>query len=382
MLTQIKLTNFKSHKETELGLKNLTLLTGPNGVGKSSTIQAILLLRQSYLKQRIHEGLDLNGNLCSLGKVEDVFYFYAESGEIQIAFVDNGNNYEWKFSTSNLLDTFMGITGTTVGPIKNMSESIIFSNNFQYLSADRVSSQESYPKDTYAVEKQHQISIEKGRGELVAHFLNHFGFPSDKNNNKRVLETLLHANNKNTSLLPQVDAWMREISSDINVQVEGGDKNFQIKYSFDRPGDLPTDQLRPENVGFGVSYTLSVVTAILAAESGSLLLIENPEAHIHPRGQAKLAELIALAAQSGIQLIIETHSDHIVNGILVACKKFEEGEKGIDRNLVSLYYMDRVREEHATTAIAIPILEQGNIHNPPKGFFDQFEIDMENLMDF
>ena len=70
------------------------------------------------------------------------------------------------------------------------------------------------------------------------------------------------------------------------------------------------------------------------------MLIENPEAHIHPYGISKLAELICIAAEAGIQIIIESHSDHIINGILVQSKRFEtsKGEKGINKENLKIIH--------------------------------------------
>lgn len=75
------------------------------------------------------------------------------------------------------------------------------------------------------------------------------------------------------------------------------------------------------NTGFGITYVLSVLVAVLFAPKGSLVLIENPEAHIHPAAQAALMKLISRAAEHGVQIILETHSDHVINGALVALKK-------------------------------------------------------------
>jgi predicted ATPase len=63
------------------------------------------------------------------------------------------------------------------------------------------------------------------------------------------------------------------------------------------------------------------VVACLAASPGSLLLLENPEAHLHPRGQTAMAELIARTAAAGAQVIVETHSDHVLNGVRLAVKR-------------------------------------------------------------
>jgi len=63
MITHTTIKNFKSHRETSLSLSCLNILTGLNGVGKSSVFQALLLLRQSYLKNRLHEGIVVAGRM-------------------------------------------------------------------------------------------------------------------------------------------------------------------------------------------------------------------------------------------------------------------------------------------------------------------------------
>lgn len=82
MIKNLLLQNFKSHKYTELKFANLTVLTGINSAGKSSIIQSLLLLRQSYQKGRLTAGLDLNSPLCDLGKGNDVLFRFADSNII------------------------------------------------------------------------------------------------------------------------------------------------------------------------------------------------------------------------------------------------------------------------------------------------------------
>ena len=90
-------------------------------------------------------------------------------------------------------------------------------------------------------------------------------------------------------------------------------------FSFDRPGDVPSRSYRATNVGFGLSYTLPVIVALLAP-AGALCLIENPESHLHPKGQTKLAELAVRASRAGVQVFVETHSDHFMDGVRIAVR--------------------------------------------------------------
>jgi predicted ATPase len=115
--------------------------------------------------------------------------------------------------------------------------------------------------------------------------------------------------------------------------------------------------------------------ALLSAEPGALLILENPEAHLHPHGQSKLAELIALAAQSGIQVFVETHSDHIFNGVLKAVA----GGK-IEKENVKVHFF-QLNETNTSVSTEIQFSGKGRILNPQKGFFDQFDDDLDALLD-
>lgn len=117
--------------------------------------------------------------------------------------------------------------------------------------------------------------------------------------------------------------------------------------------------------------------AILSANKDAIIIVENPEAHIHPKGQAVLMALISKAVTNGVQVIIESHSDHIINGALVAVNK-----KIITRDSLSIYYFER--EEHGHTALSYQLLvsDTGRISHPPKGFFDQIDIDYSTLSGF
>src|SRR5438046_1441121 len=93
---------------------------------------------------------------------------------------------------------------------------------------------------------------------------------------------------------------------------------FSVTYSLGH--QVASSEYRPTNVGFGITYALPIVVSILSARPGSLVIIENPEAHLHPRGQVRMGELLSLASTAGIQVLIETHSDHVLNGIRLAVR--------------------------------------------------------------
>ena len=157
----------------------------------------------------------------------------------------------------------------------------------------------------------------------------------------KVTDTLCHTKAKSDTLLHQTAAWLGEISPDVRFDIQeipGTDKVI-LNYQFANQESL-SKKFRPKNVGFGISYALPVIVSLLNFKKDKIVIIENPEAHIHPRGQAEMGRLIALAAAAGMQLFVETHSDHIVNGIRVAVK-----ENLINAENVNISYFSRQTTE-------------------------------------
>lgn len=381
MIKQLKIINFKSHKETCLDLGNLTVLCGSNGVGKSSAIQTLLLLRESFLSNSNFEYLDLKSKPINIGSAKDAIYQFASKNEIAFCIVTDKNELQYVFEAkdSELGKTVMYKPDTVnhISDKENLSLENIFDRNFQFISAARLGPQPFYQKDDVVVDIYNQISVIEGRAEHFIHYLM-------VNQDKPVLTQLLNASSKAEDLFYQTSAWEKEISNGVNVVVEDlGNLGYELKYQFTTESkEGRTDIFKSINVGFGLSYVMPIIVAILSAPVGALLLLENPEAHIHPNGQAKLAELICLAAEAGVQIIVETHSDHIINGILVQSKKFEDSGKGINRDKVSVYHFSRDEQEHKSVATIIPIETGGIMKHTPHGFFDQFTIDRKFLLDF
>jgi len=367
MITSIHLKQFKSHKITNIELNNITLLCGENGSGKSSLIQSLLLLRQSFQKNRLDKGLSLNKPLCYLGDGKDVIFTFAVNDKIQIALNHQDTSYEWLYDAKERLssDFIPNQQNTNIYSNDDLKEIPIFNNSFQYISAGRLA---KYESDDYAVESERQLSIEEGKAELTAHFL-------DYHKNENVIDGLLHPTQKeDKSLIAQATAWEQEICKGVKIHPQKVGNGYEIRYSF--PTKIGrTYEFSTQNVGFGLSYALPVIVAILSSKPGSLIIIENPEAHLHPYGQAKIAELMSLAAQAGIQIIAETHSDHIINGVLVQNKK-----SVIDKENIKIWYFDRNEEQNASELTEIEITDKGRIKKAPPGFFDQIGKDLRVLM--
>jgi len=373
MIRKLKIENFKSHRYTDLELSNLTILCGANSSGKSSIIQAMLLLRESFHKYEFNY-LDLKTDSVNIGTAKEALYQFSEKDEF--AFQINTDNQDLKFNFT--------IKDSTKTVIPKSSHEIDFElakkeslfskgKDCQFISASRLGPQISYPKND-KLDINNQISDKEGKAENAVQFLH-------KEEKYKVISEICLPEH-DTYLSSQVTAWERKISSGVNVIVkDNGTLDYELKYQFNTDKGR-TYEFNAFNVGFGLTYALPIIVAILSASKDAILLIENPEAHLHPKGQANLAKLIALAAQAGIQIVIETHSDHIINGILVQCKEFESKKIGIDRNKVKLYYFKEIDEHYSSECEKIEIQEGGKIDKQPKGFFDQIQNDLKIIMGF
>jgi predicted ATPase len=382
MIQSLDLRNFKSIKGKHFPLRNLNVLLGLNGQGKSSFIQSLLLLRQSGDSLRKGQLL-LNGNEFKMGSAKDALYQYAkDSLSIALQFKETdpylmdfeyqieSDVFNQKNSLSDILDNY----------ISNNASQSLFSNNFQYLNANRIEPKTIHGKSYTRVVTQNNIGT---LGEYTVHFLETRGSEEIK------FDNCLHPNtksSKNTSnqeikdkrLINQVNLWLGEISPDVSVRTTSISSDFvKLEYEFEQPTYGKTMPFKPENVGFGISYALHVVTALLAARSDELLIIENPESHIHPRGQAELGKLISLVAQNDIQVIIETHSDHIINGIRVGVKDKPELK---DRTVV-FYFEKLVADTEQYSKISnIAIDANGEMSDYPKNLLEEWSNQLLKLL--
>jgi len=345
-----------------------------NGMGKSSVIQALLLLRQTHQKNMLDQGLELKGNLCSIGTTKDALYQSAEHDELTFSIgtdrTESGFLGKYLIDRNNFEKTYVKKDSTVSE--KQGINFCLFNNDFQYISAFRNGPMQNYEKDTSTVELFKQISLIEGRCELVAHYLDYFA-----------KEPITDDSLKNTpddefnDLKFQTAQWLKQISPEIDIHITPGETSYKIDYSFSRgAGKTPTEKFKAYNVGFGVSYALPIVVASLHSAKDSLVIVENPEAHLHPEGIANLMKLISKAANAGVQFIIETHSDHVINGMLVAVKKGL-----IPHNNVKVYHFARNKEMHRTTTTQLEVLKGGKIRKPPKGFFDRMDKDLNILTD-
>ncbi|MDF0731387.1 DUF3696 domain-containing protein [Pseudomonas entomophila] len=368
MISSIQLHNFKCWTDATLPLGALTLVSGLNGAGKSSVLQSLLVLRQSHDQGLLANGrLAINGDLVTLGTGADAFCEQAEDDELRLGinWID-GECATWSFAYDRLAD----VLGTMDETTNQVPARPPFLGEVFYLSAERMGPRVSGEVSDYRVRDRREVG---SRGELVGHFLAVHG------RDPIGCSELAHPDGLSDSLESQVEAWLGEVTPGTRLHLNDhrGLDAVQIRYSFEG-GAGGTNEYRATNVGFGLSYTLPILVATLAAKPGGLLIIENPEAHLHPRGQVRIGELLAGAAAAGVQVIVETHSDHILNGLRLAVHA-----GGLSPSEMKVHFFERRDSLTGPRAdFLTPVLdEDGRLTPWPSGFFDEIETSLSRLLE-
>lgn len=374
MITQIDLRYFKCFELLKLPLTNLTLLSGSNASGKSSILQALVLLHQTIREHEWSTRLMLNGDTLKLGTVLDVIDKVHGRHELEIALTTDEHHYHWIFSgerteMSLAIDRVEidGVASSTPEKLRyllphdqdsNSNEIIRCLQTLSYITAERIG-----PREFYSLEDKQNTLVVGSAGEHAISLL-HLG------RDELVMEELRLSGAPPTRLR-QVEARMQEFFPGCGLIVEQIPRMNAVTLGLRTSED--TDFHRPVHVGFGLTQVLPIVIAALSTAKGNLLLIENPEVHLHPAGQALMGEFLAHVAQAGIQIIIETHSDHVLNGIRRAVRA-----QRLIPEQVALHFF-RPRSENEAQVMTPQLDSSGHIDVWPEGFFDQFDKDLNHF---
>ncbi|TAD98023.1 MAG: DUF3696 domain-containing protein [Bacteroidetes bacterium] len=412
MLTEIRLKNFKCFREeTVFPLAKINLLTGINGRGKSTLLQSLLLMKQSVEYNPHTDEIILNGNCVNLGTGEDIKNKFSTDSEQTFSYCDSNFCLNYIFSNQKLnyinlhifrnrgvynenqiivaklkkddknkilvsyhvnskdifiekkfpfygfenlffseflidnlrksdeSDSLKSVNSIVMSDLPNMWKKI------HYIAADRLGSQEYYKK----MPLPKFVSLDR-KGENLASILSYF-----KNENKDVLS--------NTSeLLSKI------LDSPVIVKIQDNIPHI-IPLTFEIFGK----EYNPNNVGFGYSYALPIIVSGLIAKKGEILIIENPEAHLHPKAQSELTKFLAKVASKGVQVFIESHSEHILNGLRVAVLQKDIEISHQDLNI--LYFKNDLQEPF----VKLNVEKNGKIKHWVDGFFDQQEQDLAEI---
>lgn len=372
MIKKIELRNFKCFERLELPLANLNLLSGINSMGKSTVIQALLLLRQAYEKNSLKEGIYLNGEYTQIGTGYDLLYFNA-AGDIEIILTDESDQkYRWVLEYVTDSDYLKINKQVSDGMDQEALQRLnLLNREFEYIMAERFGPRKSYEKSFYDIQVRNHVGK---YGEHAVYYL-------DKHAGDPVGTTEVILDGKGT-LKTQTERWMNTITPGIQFDfsdVQTADTiSLKVRQTEDAGQQMGTIMdYKPVNVGFGISYSLPVIVALLKAKPDDLVILENPEAHLHPQGQRKVGELIARAAQGGVQVIVETHSDHILNGIRLAVK-----QRVLEKEKAKLYYFcTKLVDGVMMHTFEEPRMDNnGRLDVWPEGFFDEWDNTLLELL--
>ena len=387
MLTRIDLRHFKCFDALKLPLRSLTVLSGTNASGKSSVLQAFVLLHQTMRAHEWSKSLVLNGDLAQLGTAADVIDQVEGRKSCEIGLHDADKEYLWTFAREHremslavekicidgavcyttqqraALQFLLPVTNGT--PETPNDDFTLRMRRLSYLTAERIGPREVYPLEHFefspvvGAKGEHTVSV------LVS------------SSDEAVLEKLALSGIPR-NCLRQVEARMKRFFPGFELAVSpialANAVTLGLRTS------KSTEHHRPINTGFGLTQVLPIVVAALCTRARDLLLIENPEVHLHPSGQASMGEFLAEVAAADVQVMLETHSDHVLNGIRRAVKK---GILSAD-NAALHFFRPRVEDSHEEPPqVQSPLLDSnGNIDFWPEGFFDQFDKDMNYFADW
>ena len=370
MIKNISLCNFKCFaQETDIRLARVTLLYGHNGRGKSSLSQALLLIGQSMKKRNDIDELYVMGDQVKLLSFQDIKTTGSESDEICFTIETESETLELGFIPVEGKPQLGGVSKYVINGESRFD--VRTTNNTEH-GGEQGKAAFTTSDSTILQILKDITYVSAGRLGPVCDMVRNDTIAPDEVGTKG--EHLINALSHQT---PEFVEFVGKVLSEI---LGGGsviipDHNatrLELKLN-SRDGDA---KFNPVNVGFGYSYVLPVIVCTLLAEKGSVLIVENPEAHLHPRAQSRIMEfLVKQALEKDLQLMIETHSDHVVNGLRISMKKnLMRLEDGIIQHFAY--------ENGTITPVITEITSDkyGNLSSYPEDFMDEWTEQMMQLV--
>ncbi len=324
MTEQLTIQNFKALRNESLELRQLTVFTGENSSGKSTALLAYMMTFDptslslsitKYLQERMKNFLSFDVSLADRFNIS----FKTEKDNVTV----EGDNDKFQRTLSN-------------------TKKLIF------LCADRIGPRSTYETDDSSVENS--IGI---RGEFAAYLL-------EKHKYKQI-EKDLCKDTSSLTLETQVNYWLQHI---LQTSVKTEKIADRVLLTFAQ-GEEP--YFSPLSTGVGTSLLLPILVSCLLSSKEDVILIENPEIHLHPKAQAFLGDFLAFIAHTGVQVIIETHCEHLIYKLC-----YNVNQKSIDSSELVFYYKKRNEPFQAilTDDKGRFIDKDGNRSGFPSGFFD------------
>lgn len=369
MISDIRIENFKCFQSLRLELGALTLLTGFNAAGKSSAVQPLLLLAQGAKLNRGREAHSLNGDLVRLGGVSDVLPTGSSRSDFGCGVSSPEGIFTWTMQC-RAGDRQVSVRDISFEPgelATNRSEEQLFDSmqdalgGLTFVGAVREALADSYPIPDTDHRRCADVGID---GRFAA-------FWYDRRADDELVVERRCPGEPATSLRKHADAWFSTLfpGAQVNARLDPQFGGVNLQFRTSDTGEWR----RPGNVGYGLSYAFPILVALLTAAVGQIVMIDSPEAHLHPKAQSAMGRMLAAFAAAGVQIVVETHSDHLLNGVRLAVKD----EVLLPNQLKTHFFTGVSKEGHGVIS---PVMDrQGSLSDWPQGFFDQSERDLATL---
>jgi predicted ATPase len=331
MIHKIHVQKFKAFLDEKIEFSPLTVLTGTNSSGKSTLLQAVMLLETSPPELSFTKSL------------QDSFRTGLNTNEPAASPISISGEYE-----GNATSKICCQDGKIDGPIKTGG----LPGRTFFVAADRVGPYDDYPAT-------HSNAPENDFGQhcnLAWHFFN-------SKKNKPPYKELIHKKAPSDTLSGQVNYWLNHIVG-TEIATEGSETEIKVRYR----SLASDDHIAATQTGFGTSTLFPVILAPLLASKGDRVIIENPEIHLHPQAQARLADLFVFAANAGVQIIVETHCEHLIYSL---CSKVHSAQ--LKSSDLVFYYKGQASEPFQCIKVNERgrfISTDGELRGFPQGFFD------------
>jgi predicted ATPase len=412
-LTAIELAGFKSAMDpVRVNFRDITILAGANSTGKSTIMQPLLLIKQTIEKPFDPGALAIDGPLVRFTNA-DQFFSHGTSNDTERKFTvafENGTakvkftygrsaasgidlmemcvrrdhkEYSWRNGqklkeSDEVIAEFLGRTGLSkrdlAGILSEMElrvarDRVLLVARFAYRDASGSAApfgSIASPANAVAAEVRNLIYLPGLRGNPERHYAISAGGPQYPGNFNDYVASIIH--------LWGTTADIRLKSLENNLKLLGLTRRITTRAVDDtrvevRVGRLPAparggarDMVNIADVGFGVSQTLPVLVALLAATRNQMVFVEQPELHLHPRAQVALADILIQAADQGVRLVIETHSGLLILALQAA---IAEGRITPDRVSLNWFTRDGTGQTHVAEA---KIEEDGSYGDWPEDF--------------
>ena len=380
-LEAIELRNFKCYEALDLPCAPLTVLTGYNAAGKSTALQALLLLAQGIQAAGREEALPLNGDLVSLGSEGDVLRHGATTSTFSLGVRTADERIRWTFGSERTrsargLVPLRALEYVRAGervdptpeeppriwsPVDGAKSPLVD----RLRSTAHIGAARAVPLDSFPVPRAaSRVAGDVGAtGEFAPYWYLEY-------TDEEVAPARRHSGDPSATVRAQVDAWLSELFPGARATADRLSRDAPIRLSFSL--SRTSRWARPANVGFGLSYAFPMLVALLTREKGSIVVVDSAEAHLHPRAQSAVGRLLGQMAGAGLQIFVETHSDHLLSGVRLAVR-----EGLVQPDDVALHFVGQGGVAGQVTTLAVD--KHGAVSDWPEGFFDQAENDLATL---